>query len=85
MDNSFVVVQRRIEFFYYFSFHAFGDFIFLGAQKNEAKKGRPQTPGGLHSAKRFCGNTPCSGLHSWDAIKMSAAKRTHALCTLIAY
>ncbi len=51
VDNSFVVVQRRIEFFYYFSFHAFGDFIFLRAQKNEAKKGRPC--GGLAQRKSF--------------------------------
>lgn len=80
VDNSFVVVQRRIEFF-----SCLRRLTFFLQQKKVSKKCRPQTPGGLHSAKRFCGNTLCSGLHSWDAIKMSDAKRTHALCTLIAY
>ena len=72
-----------------FSFHAFGDFIFLRAQKNEAsgvqlavpqassQKGAPA--GGLHSANRFCGNTTYCGLHSWDAIRMSTANRTRTL------
>ena len=35
---------------------------------------------GWHSAKRSCGSTPYNDLHSWDSIKMSAARRTHALC-----
>jgi hypothetical protein len=34
-----------------FSLYAFGDFIFLRAQKNEAKKGRPC--GGLAQRKSF--------------------------------
>ena len=38
-------------FFYDVAFHAFGDFIFLHAQKNEAKKGRPC--GGLAQRKSF--------------------------------
>ncbi len=44
VDNSFVVVQRRIEFFYYFSFHACGyampaacgDLLFFSSKKKEA-------------------------------------------------
>ena len=44
------------------------------------KKGAPA--GGLHSANRFYGNTTQGGLHSWDAIKMSTANRTCALCLI---
>ena len=51
VHNSFVVVKRPIKLFYNFSFRAFGDFIFLRAQKNEAKKGRPC--GGLAQRKPF--------------------------------
>ena len=32
---------------------------------------------------RFCSNTPCRGLQSWNAIKMSAARRTHTLCLMV--
>ena len=63
-----------------FFFFAFGDFIFLRAQKNEAKKGRPC--GGLAQRKSFL----WYNIRRWPS-KFSAkwtlgANRTHALCEM---
>ena len=80
VDNSFVVVQRRIEFF-----SCLRRLTFFLQQKKVSKKCRPQTPGGLHSANRLYANTKEGGLSSLDGQRTSAANRTHALCTLIAY
>lgn len=80
VDNSFVVVQRRIEFF-----SCLRRLTFFLQQKKVSKKCRPQTPGGLHSANRLYVNTKEGGLSSLDDQRTSAANRTHALCTLIAY
>ncbi len=55
VHNSRVVVQRRIEFFYYFSFYAVGDLLFSTAKK-VSKKCRPQTPGG-YTAQIVCMQT----------------------------
>ncbi len=54
--------------------------FFCAPKKMKQKKGAPA--GSVHSANRFYGNTAWSGLHSWDAIKMSTASRTHALCDM---
>ena len=59
VDNSFVVVQRRIEFFYYFSFHAFGDLLFVTREdanerlKKSRQKMPPSNAGRLAQRKSF--------------------------------
>ena len=55
--------------------------FFCAPKKMKQKKGAPA--GGLHSANRFCDSTPYNGLHSRDAIRMSAARRTHTLCVMV--
>ena len=66
----------EIKVFYHFPFHAFGDFIFLRAQKNEAKKGRPC--GGLHSANRFWGSHdgrwPANFGSTWEWVRIGLAR-----------
>ena len=64
----------------FFIFYAFGDFIFLRAQKNEAKKGRPC--GGLAQRKSFM-VTPQTqvAFRFWEYIGV-VASRTCALCVM---
>ncbi len=83
VDNSFVVVQRRIEFFNIFLFMPSATSFFCAPKKMKQKKGAPA--GGLHSANRLYANIKEGGLSSLDGQRTSAANRTHALCTLIAY
>ena len=91
VDNSFVVVQRRIEFFNIFLFmrvaapclQRAATSFFCAPKKMKQKKGAPA--GGLHSANRLYANIKEGGLSSLDGQRTSAANRTHALCTLIAY
>ncbi|MCY3683065.1 MAG: hypothetical protein OXH16_16835 [Gemmatimonadetes bacterium] len=79
VDNLFVVVKRPTKFFNIF-LSCLRQLTFFHQQKKVSKKCRSQTPRGLHSANRFYENTTWGGLHSWDATKMSAARRTRALC-----
>ncbi len=85
-DNIALLVESAGDNFTFFTFIFFSCLrrpTFFQQQKKVGKKCRSQSPRGWHSANRFCNTTSYSGLCSWDAIRMSAANRTHALCMMI--